>query len=187
MQFSRSFAKSHFSLRFLLDNFNPFACRIRSTYIALASRDAKRDEPRRRLGSSDSPTRSKRSCTHLCASDENTGESPPIFVTRPTCRNSCTLPDGSRGIYFRIGMTPPRLQQCRASRIRSSCRFLSEVRGCLPLESARRLINTNDRRSKTPIGERGRKRRRSIARFPDGQTNPSELQKGTHVQLNALD
>lgn len=61
-----------------------------------------------RFGSSDSPTHPKCSCTHLCSSDENnTSESPLKFVTRPTCRNSCTLPDRSRGLYFRIGMTPP--------------------------------------------------------------------------------
>jgi len=119
----------------------------------------------------------KRSCAHLCASDENnTGESSLIFVTRPTCRNSCTLPDGSRGIYFRIGMTPPGAftvpRRTAPDSLLALCRFiLSEVHGCLPHESARRLIDIPIDRSKTPFAEHGQKRRpwspRSIARFPD--------------------
>lgn len=125
--------------------------------------------------------------THLCASDENsTDESSLIFVTRPTCRNSCTLPDESRGIYFRIGMTPPSAFTVVPRRTapdplltpRRPCRFLlSEVRGCLPARvraTINRYIGDRKRPSRgMRSGQRRARSLRSIARFPDGQTNPT--------------
>lgn len=72
-------------------------------------------------------------------------------MTRPTCRHSCTLPDESRGIYFRIGMTPPRsftvVPRRAQSRIRFSQRVDSSVRFTAVSRTSHTTINRYIHRS----------------------------------------